>query len=535
MTYTVISAEELMSHVANVRKRYQNNNPKKLHLISLLETLTESVVKFHQTASYDEYKALCFAAWLSCSSSIEVNKPYLCSLGSLHAILASELKIESLQTIDVFDKLTYLTKLYRFVTEQKSNLIPLFTQRQLEYDQFKDELLHTMRSLLQSQSLQTTQFLKALPNETALTQRMKDLPRQYQKEVEKQTKNSYFQHAHNPHHTFLANLTAAIADIATNDSAASDKKTPLRSERVKLGINFFYMRFIYNQYTIRNAHYSILYHCGYEILNQNEITDINADLQMTSLAALIHFLDETNLKKLEEILDCDKFDLKMLQVKNDCQQMITALNQQPTMISSTLKSTAAILGALSLASPSYGLGHTVGYGVAAMNGAVNIKIGTSKMTGEMMAITFGKSGKSFAYFASNMIVDATLERLFAKVFELLGMAIGASLGVSISIIVYDLSYQALRQLCQCCLNLKPTLDTTFAKAIQENMLQCLLSLPDEVFQLDDKNRLSAITAHSVFAPNAQANNNQLLLTDNTTDNTADNQAAAVTEITLQPS
>lgn len=504
-----LSAAKLLSDATNVRQAYVNKkgtqgkreNPARVRLISILEEMAQGCSVLDRTAtllSEKDFKDLCLSIWLFCSTSIEMNKGRLEGLGSLHEILGQQLGEAHLETINIFNKLHYLSKLYHFMKKNKGLFDLHLSLVHTTEHAFCDELLDVMRQLFQCAQVTVNTSLKALPNEEALDEGMRALPARYKQWVEDKAKKAYIQTAHDPHHKFLAALIAAISQLIKPDTVADSKQFLTRSEREKLGVLFHSMRFVYNQYRWTSQHNAGMYHLPYEILNQNEIdSDIAVTTQINCISAFLNLLDAENIRKLETIMrdqyGFDYIDSDIVKVKKEAQIILDQLSKQSAIYPSAVTLTAAAVGGILAAEPGYGVGYTIGHLTSAMNSTLATKIQVSQITGKVMTGIFGNSGQCLGYFVSNLVVDIALERSFAKVFELLAILLGAGTGAAVSIVVYDLSYQTLRSLYRAYFTLQAQIHPNLARNIDTTISDCLLDLPDEIFQANDKTRLKLIT------------------------------------------
>jgi hypothetical protein len=248
----------------------------------------------------------------------------------------------------------------------------------------------------------------------------------------------------------------------------------------------------------------VLYDLCCEALNINGIEDMDLATRLACLSAYETFiLNSKNVARLEKFLREQHstvcyIDPKLRKDRIHTGQMIEILsnvNYSPSV--SPMVIGLSVFCALISGAPSYGVGYAIGEAVGLTHG-VDLKIQLSKVTGAAMTVVLGDGGKYLAYYGADRIVNATLKRAFAKVFEMLGMLTGAAAGGLVGLIVFDLTYKTLSSLCSLCLHLHKNMGPTLAQEINPRVIECLLDLPAEVFSEEHKAKLTSMTKGTLF-------------------------------------
>jgi hypothetical protein len=140
------------------------------------------------------------------------------------------------------------------------------------------------------------------------------------------------------------------------------------------------------------------------------------------------------------------------------------------------------------------------------NQMVKVKQDFSLATDFAMRVIFGGSGSCMSYFGSDMVVDESLKRGFATMFQALGMLIGASTGAAVSLIIENFNVQTLYNLYELYTDLHTKLKSNLAKDLDWLDIECLLSIPQEAYSEKIQQKVKSVLAQqSLF----KENNNQI--------------------------
>jgi hypothetical protein len=191
-------------------------------------------------------------------------------------------------------------------------------------------------------------------------------------------------------------------------------------------------------------------------------------------------------------------------IRNDITKTIDRLCNGSTIPVSPLTLISAGIGAGLGALPGYGTGYVIGYALGQTNGAVDPKLSVTNVTNYAMKVILGGAGKYLGYFASNMLVDATLERAFAKVFEAIFALLGAGAAGTVGLVIFDFTIPTLMNLCHLYDYLNENLPHDYARNADPKFIQGLLTSEPEVFSDANKEHVQRITkGMSLFTPPVQ--------------------------------
>ncbi len=494
----------------NVRINYKKDNVSRLMLISLLENLGKNIEKFLdselQTVAAD-MRDVYFGAWIYCIECIaneyRVLNPsykggYIFDSGStLYTILTNNLSINKDHQITEKAKLYYLCKFYHFLflSTYSSELFISTGQ----FPHIKEELIAMMRAILVSEHEDKERILRAIPHEKTIDEGMSQL---YQKYMDT-TKYK------NPERMALAKLAAVMSKgVSPKDSDEVCQIIP-RSARIKIGMLIYMMETIGESYPVRSPKNSALYSLCEQILGHS-YEYLSNDIKLVCLLALELYL---NNEKNRELLE-NEFNKNLISaglfarpiyldpivrpISVNLSKIIKKLVPNDNTIQlSNVTYTAATLGAVILSAPGYGLGYAVGYGISLTDQAGAHKRAMIGSAGYGMQIALGMSSCYYGYYAADILITAGMERMFAKIFEVLAALIGGASVGAISFVIYDLSFNTALQLCKLCLHLNNNLQADCIKAPDLLFIKTLLELPPEVFSNMDKDKLRKITDMTV--------------------------------------
>jgi hypothetical protein len=314
--------------------------------------------------------------------------------------------------------------------------------------------------------------------------------------------------ANNQERKFYARLVQALSKVTRIDENEVQKKHFLnRPQRIKMGFLLYIMQEIYRTYYLRSAKNSTLYTLACKAMNIDAMTDIDADTRLACLATFETFLfDKDCIAQLEREMGRIYLDPKIHCIRKRLDAYIEAIqpsdHPQNEVISGFAISTAALVAMIS-AAPSYGTGYVIGYALNQIDNIVDVKMEVAKVTGYSMTVIFGEKGRYLGYYVADMIIEASLERGFAKIFEALGMLVGAATGGIIGIAIGSFSYTTLQGLCSLYKSLHEELKdklpaTSLAKDLDQTLIDCLLALPSDIFPATQKQRICHVTGQTMF-------------------------------------
>lgn len=165
----------------------------------------------------------------------------------------------------------------------------------------------------------------------------------------------------------------------------------------------------------------------------------------------------------------------------------------PDKSTSTVTWTALALGAFIGGLPGYGIGYEFGRACGMMDQFNHCKNILRGPTQGVLKILVGDNGSYLGYFASDAVVNATLQRFFAKTLEAVCAALGA-LGLGGTVfILKNYTTQTLNDLCHLYLHLQKKISLPMVNNEDQEYVQMLLRLPNEVFSKEEHKKLREIT------------------------------------------
>lgn len=498
-----LALQALFNLEDEIRQEYlttvKTQNPDRIQLLDKVKALIEAI-RHAEGLSEAEAQDLCMGAYVLAYESIreeynyldpEFKKGYLWDSGSvLFHILKKKLGITAENPLNQNDRLIYLSRLFRFMHDEKyeAGVNRTLEAHNRDVVDMRVRVGAAIKAVFKLNKDDVNKVLHAIPAETKLDEHMQNIVETYLRDTS----------ASNEDRKFHANLIKALSGVIPFDPNAADHKHFLsRNQRVKMGYLLYVMQLIWDSYYIRSPKgNSVLYDLILESLNISSLKDIDPQTRLACLTAFETFVtDSKNVAKLEGSLDKVYVDPAIHVIKKKLDVMIEANHVSIPVshgVSSFAISTAA-LGAIIASAPGYGTGYVIGYTASQINEMVPFKLAVSKVTNYSLSLILGGAGNYLGYYASNMVVDATLERAFAKIFEALGMLAGAATGGILGLVIYDLSYQTLKNLSSLVFHLHDKLPSELAKDIDPKYIQCLLELPNDIFPNEMKVKVSAVT------------------------------------------
>jgi len=510
--YTIPQLQDLFAGPKIVKERYLRDtsvpNPARLELIDILNA-TVDLLKQHDTTTSNipemELREIGVGAYIFCFESIaaryrllnpEFSGGYFFNSGSkLYQLLLQQLKMSEDNKIDDRSKLILLSKFYNFMFKKnKKATSACLLENKMTFNTVELYVRQTLKSAFNHVDVEANKLIKAIPTESAIDSKMVNMQDDYLAKAD----------SDNPDRKLLVKLVVAVSTLipANKDNDLDLQKHFLkRTQRIKMGLLLYIMQSILDTYSLRSpAGRSALYNLCRETLNIDKLTDIDSYTKLACLSAFETFItDGKNIEKLESEVK-QYVDPKIHQIRKQVDKMIETLaNTHPQRKLSPVTLGLAKIGALIAAAPGYGSGYAIGYTLSQTNEVVGPKLAVSKVTSFAMALILHDAGNYLGYFASNMIVDAALERAFAKVFESLAMLVGTAAGGMLGLIIYDLTFETLRDLCVLVVHLHSKIDPNLAKDFDPKFVECLLELPAEVFSADLKIKVQSITQGCFFS------------------------------------
>lgn len=513
MKYAIPALTFLVDRVKNVRLRYVNNNPERLELINILEAFISSIEIIMSTNKNDneeELKQIAFGAWLFCLESVNVEYKWLSpERSSLYRILFEELGFSENGNPDHFDTLTCLGKFFHCLTNENW-FKNQFDAKKLPVDSVVTKLKNNIQAVFNHVSIYTESLLKAIPTEKSIDEKLAILPKDYEARVKENNKSI------NRERLYLAQLGKALGEVMpARQTKEETRQFFSRSQRIKMGALLQFMKSIKDTYKLRSPRgNSELYDLCCEILNVDDIDDVDKNIQLDCVTAYETFINDNKcVAELEKSIQNQKdpcivyIDRKLRQNKSETSQMIKELLPHGELKISPMTQGVSSLFKLMCAAPGYGAGYVIGESVGLMSDVIKPKIEVSNVTNQVLTLMIGDAGKYLAYYSADKIVNATLERAAAKVFEWLAMLVGSAAGGAIGIVIFDFSFHTLANLIKLCLYLYENLDPKLVKNFDSRVVECLAYLPSEVFTEEQKAKVASITKGTFFDPLSTATKN----------------------------
>lgn len=503
MGYRLLTLQSLLSLEQTIRDEYlakvRIQNPARIQLLDTLNALINAV-RASNNLTEEEAQQICTGAYIFALERVadeyralnpEFKEGYLWNSGSkLYQTILRKLDINPNNLLDDKDKLIYLSKLYRYLHDARfeAAVAEAVRAKNLDLIDIQGRLRAAIKSVFQLNKADVGKIIKAIPAESALDARMNNMVERY---VGDTTSDNADRKMH-------AQFIQSLAQVIPHDPREDDHKHFLsRRQRVKMGFLLYVMRLIWDSYYIRSPKgNSALYDLSRDALNIDAMKDMDGQTRLACLTAFETFItDSQNVASLESKLGQVYVDPAIHMIRKKLDVMIEDIHVSipASSLVSSFALTSAALGAMIASAPGYGSGYVIGYTLSQINEMVGPKLAITKLTDYSLTLILGGAGNYLGYYASTMVVDATLERAFAKVFEALGMLAGAAVGGVVGLVIYDLSYQTLKNLCTLYFDLHAKLQPTLAKDIDQKYIECLLALPEDIFADEKKDKVRAVT------------------------------------------
>lgn len=506
MGYVIPELQTLLD-VSKIKEEYKAAktipNPERTKLIDILGVISEIILQAENSdINHDKFdlRKICLGAYLFCLEQIAAEyralnpdfaEGYFFNSGSkLYQIILKALGITADNQINQQQKLIYLSQFYQYIFKTKKEVsTEIFQKNNMIFVDVKRQVRERIKATFQYNKNEINKVIHAVPTEVAIDAKME------------QMLSEYTIAGSNPERKLLARLAQAIAKVLPFDEDQEDQKTFLnRRQRIKMGFLLYVMKDIWNSYYVRNPiDNSILYDLARKALNITVIEDFDPHTRLACLSAFETFIVAgKNIDKLEHEFKLTYLDPHIHIIRKKLDVMIEATHRSiPSSVSPATLSCAAA-GALISGVLGYGTGCVLGFTLNQTDGMVKPKLEFAKVTDYALTLILGNAGNYLGYYASDLIVEATLERGFAKVFEALSILVGAGVGGLIGIVIYDLSYQTLRDLCNVYFTLRENIDPSLIKDVDPEFVECLLSLPKDIFSDAEKAKVCRVTYPRMF-------------------------------------
>lgn len=513
--YKAPSLLELIKRSKKIRSEYKGKTSSRLELIFLLELIHEIIEQRYlkdKLYSESDLQAACMGCWIFCLESIAQHYKILnpeFGIGSLfnsgsklYQVMLTQLNIDKHHQISDQIKLEDLNKLYKLIYKEENtisteepSIIELLRSKRVKI-LLKESLIQIMQDVLSRENHSEKRVLKAIPCEKAMDQKIMQLYLEYKRQAKKQ----------NQSRLFLINLAMAICN--NNLSEEDPKKIidcfiPL-TQRIKIGCILYIMESIAESYKFPMIHSpkanSVLYKLCDEVL-VNCYKYLNDATKLSCLSAFASYINDFNHKKiLEEDMNkkffennnrCIYIDPEIHVITNNLNRMMKILKpSSPSNVTLAMTGLGALIGA----APGYGAGYGVGYGISLTDQSDLYKKKLSGITRYAMEVLFDE-GEYFTFnrYTANILVDATLGRFYAKIFEALAALVCAAGFGTISFIIYDLTYETACDLCKLYLHLSRNINPALLSQTDLKFVNTLLDLPEDVFSARKKEKLRNIT------------------------------------------
>lgn len=520
MTYVIPSLQTLLNDIDSLRDEYTRNrippNPARLELISSLEAAKATLVHLSQQNNpppEEVLQEIMLGCYLFVVEHIhaeyrllnpEHKKGYIFNSGSyLYKGVLTRLGISTENNLDDHERLYYLSRFYNHMFKTyKGEFKDNSTPKGLTYATVKAQVATTLRSAFENVVSEATKLKKSIPTEPAIDLKMQAMPDNYRDKCQDKKQ------VEDPKRKLLARLIKATSEMLPEDPEDDAPHYLSRTQRIKMGFLLYVTQIIWDSYTLRSPEgNSALYDLCREALNIQKIDDMDPRIRLECITAFESFLEDSNNRKILEtrlgkMLDEGErkiaIDPTAKEILAGVKNIIGKLTHQQSSGISSVTIGMAIVGGLLAASPGYGAGWAIGWTLSKTGELVNPKVMVSELTGKGLTVILGSAGNHLGYFASDMFIDATLERAFAKLFEGLSMMVGAATGGLIGLVVFDLSYKTLRALSRVYMDLYAKLDPLMAKDFDPKFVMALLELPEDIFSKEDKLKVKAITQGRFF-------------------------------------
>jgi hypothetical protein len=471
MGYNLPAHLTFIKNIESLRTQYPNHHPDRIKLIHLLESMAVFAKTEELIGAYIYgLESITNGYWFF--DPQHKRGIFFNSGSTFYSLLFSHLEISENNQLSDIDKLIYLMKFYQFFHQNKTLLNPFINE---------EKIIQAIQSVFKKISKEVDCLIKAIPCENKLDNKMKNIL------------NTYLNNqSHNEERIFLAEFAKFLAESSPAEEKKEFSNLLARSMRIKIGFLLFILLSIENTYIMRAPNNSQLYTLASDALNIKHSIQIDNETKLICLSTLESFINDNHTAKLLEEYLQKNVDINLHNLRSQLFDMIENIQHHAKKKISSLTYGAAAMGALIMASPSYGLGFTFSKVATQTNFIFSTKHFLSDIISDVSKQSFNNTGHHLTHFAANTVVDYTVERGCTKMFETVGMLIGAIMGGGTGLIVFDFSYQTISSLCDLCKIIFPILKTDypdFAEKFDIKLLDCLLSLPPEVFSNLNKQKL----------------------------------------------
>ncbi len=520
MSYILPNLNEILTLAKLMDLKSLNEKPGRLKLAAMLAKIS-NLIEIQDQSEGSNKEALCASlvgAYIYCLESIgqeyhlhspEFKNGYIYNSGSpLYSTLAKILKLHASNQVTTRERLIYLNKFYQFIEKNRDRV-----DEQLKDDNLNHaQLLINVRSMLIKQlNLLTNTIAKtvnAIPTEKAITAHMEKLPENYNQKKAKAHSQSWFGVRNNRNRIFLAQLAQAVSTIKCHEEEDLPPNVFARSQRIKMGALLYITSSIANEYYLRSPNNSVLYTECRNLLNASNEDNLDETQRLACLTAFKSYIEDHTARgaiedfglthfKSREQLNTDKTlhkrDVNLLEnidpalenIAKQIESMQESLNKS-ILSQWPLTTTFATIGMILGAVPGYGVGST--FRLELSEGSSYSK-SIGQGVGRLATVYFGRASLRgyFTFLVSDFIIDSTLSRAFAKVFEVVGMAAGGVVGGAVGF-TFELTYKGLREVCIRYLDFYDHHPDQMRNADAE-LIRCLLELPPELFSLENQNRI----------------------------------------------
>lgn len=496
MSYTPPSLNTLYD-VTSLDEEYKRNNPVRKELLHRVKWTKLIVEEEDNIEALDIMVGAYLYGYVSCDNykffSPTFKRGILFDTGSTcYTALKNKLNINKDNPISQYEILIYLSKFYHFVKTHLKSYEGFIEKPDLFFKDVKQML----KKIFNKNKHDILRVLKAIPSEEALDEAIKKFEQAY---LERAKSNNCDRKLHIQ---LLQALNKALPIKLDEDDDVVDFIP--RRQRVKMGYLIYLMHHIDDSYFIRSPKgNSVAYDLSCNALNVESLREVDQGIQFACLAAFKCLLNDFRyLTKLENQFKHDRISAKQptiyidtltYEINKKCDVILEKLKPHSHCFEFSNFTLACItVASLCAAVPGYGLGYVAGLGLGLTDPMVSIKQSLSTVTDFGMRVMFGKNGSYITYLPSEMILDATLERGFAKVFEALAILLGGAVGAAFAFTIKEVTYETLKSLCLFYMKLHDDLCPKLAKDVDLTYLNCLMAIPEEFFPNDKKQKIKTM-------------------------------------------
>lgn len=487
------------------------------------ETVIEDEEQHYLTQQTDPLKIphhLLLGAWAACLEDIQSDYPLtspdvLTLFGwkikgsGLFNKFKTELHISDNNVFDDKTRLIVINKLYNdlFNHNGEDNVFDneeiqaIFAKYNIDLKLVERELKMTMRILLKRISKDVNNLLHAIPTDEVFENKINFIDVSYY-EAKKSKKSGLFAsyHAENEEREFACQFLTALSHLIP--TLVAEEKTTLpdeisRPKRTRMGALLYVMYTINDEYYIRSPLNSKLYEICTNFLNVADHEKIDFKTRKACFEAFKSLLSDKDLPGALEQYGRENYgdDSRLKHIDgrlHDIAEKLEEFLKIPPASNWPMTSLFSYLFGQIFKIPGYGLGVVIGDVANETENMIKPKVFASQAINNAGRVVLGTAGGAMGFLAADFICRSTLERLFAKVLEQAGFIFGSTVGGTIGFVL-DLSYKGLKSLCAYLLdNLDTISDPTVLKNVNRDFLECLLTLPAEVFSFEDQEHLKEL-------------------------------------------